>query len=187
MRKLFFGVICSLFIIACNDKKEEPAGTTATTASPAAADKKSYGELLDISEADAVKAGMTAFSKGDIDGMTANYDDNILYRWSGGDSLKGKKAVADYYKGRWNLIQSLEFSDHIVLPIKVTEQQSPAAPLGKWVLHWAFTHVTYKNGKKLDFWIHNANHYNEAGKVDYVGQYMDRHPLIEATKDLMPK
>jgi SnoaL-like domain len=140
-----------------------------------------------MSEADGAKASYAAFAKGDIDGMTADYDDNILYTWSGGDSLRGKKAVADYYKGRWELIKSLSFTDHIVLPIKVKVQQSPAAPLGKWVLHWAMVHVEYKNGKKLNFWVHNVNHYNDAGKVDFVGQYLDRSPLIEATKDLMPK
>jgi hypothetical protein len=187
MRKIFFGVICSLLIIACNDKKEEPASGTATTASVTIEDKKTGDELLPLSEADGAKASYDAFAKGDIDAMTANYDDNIRYTWSGGDSLIGKKAVADYYKGRWNLIKTLSFSDHIVLPIKVKVQQSPAAPVGKWVLHWAMVHVEYKNGKKLNFWVHNVNHYNDAGKVDFVGQYMDRAPLMEATKDLMPK
>ena len=182
MRKFFFGVICSLLIIACNDKKDKPAATNATTASPAADGKKSYGELLDMSEADAAKAGMVAFAKGDIDGMTANYDDNILYRWSSGDSLNGKQAVADYYKGRWALIDSFSYSDQIFLPVMVREQQSPYQRLGKWVLSWSFAHVKYKNGKKLDFWIHGVSHYNEAGKVDYIGQYLDRHPIIEATK-----
>jgi hypothetical protein len=186
MRKLFFGVICSLLIIACNDKKEEPATTEATAAS-ASSDKKTGDELLSLSEADGAKAAYEAFSKGDIDGMTANYDDNIRYTWSSGDSLIGKKAVADYYKGRWKMIESLNFTDHIFLPVKVNVQQSQAAPLGKWILHWAMVHVTYKNGKKLDFWVHNVNHYNDAGKVDFIGQYMDRHPLIEATKDLMAK
>ena len=187
MRKLFFGVICSLLFAACNSEKKEGTEQTASAASPAAETKSGGDELLPMSEADAAKASYAAFSKGDIDGMTANYDDNILYNWSSGDSLRGKKAVADYYKGRWALIKSLSFSDHIVLPVKVNVQQSPQAPLGKWVLHWAMVHVEYKNGKKLDFWVHNVNHYNDAGKVDYVGQYIDRAPLNEATKDLMPK
>jgi hypothetical protein len=182
MRKIFFGVICSLLFAACNDKKEEPASTTATTASAPADEKKTGDELLPMSEADASKAGMEAFAKGDIDGMTANYDDNILYTWSSGDSLRGKKAVADYYKSRWALIESFSYSEQIVLPIMARVQQAKSAPPGKWVLTWSFAHVKYKNGKKLDFWVHNANHYNDAGKVDYVGQYLDRHPIIEATK-----
>ena len=93
-------------------------------------------------------AGGQAFAKGDIDGMTANYDDNVLYTWSSGDSLRGKKAVADYYKGRWALIDSFSYSDQILLPIMARVQQSNAAPPGKWVLAWAFAHVKYKNGKK---------------------------------------
>jgi len=182
MRKLFFGVICSLLIVACNEKKEEPASDAATIASAAGDDKKTGDELLPMSEADAAKAGLMAFAKGDIDGMTANYDDNVLYTWSSGDSLRGKKAVADYYKGRWALIDSFSYSDFIAVPLMARVQQSQAAPPGKWVLTWAFAHVKYKNGKKLDFWVHNVNHYNDAGKVDFVGQYVDRHPIIEATK-----
>lgn len=182
MRKLFFGVICSLLFAACSNEKKEGTEPTTATANPAADTKSSGNELLPMSEADAVKAGMEAFAKGDIDGMTANYDDNILYRWSSGDSLNGKQAVADYYKGRWALIESFSYSDQIFLPVMVREQQSPYHRLGKWVLSWSFAHVKYKNGKKLDFWIHAVSHYNDAGKVDYIGQYLDRHPIIEATK-----
>ena len=186
MSKILLGVLLSTFLYACGNEKGET--TTATNSNTAdSSTKKSSSEILDMSEADGVKAGLIAFSKGDIEGMTANYDDNVRQIWSSGDSLVGKKAVIDYYKTRWGLIDSLSFSDHVVLPIRMSEQQSEYAPTGKWVLHWAFAHVKYKNGKKLDFWVHNANHYNDAGKIDIVGQYLDRHPLIEATKDLMPK
>ena len=80
------------------------------------------------------------------------------------------------------MIDSLSFSDHIAVPLMARVQQSQAAPPGKWVLTWSFAHVKYKNGKRLNFWVHNVNHYNDAGKVDFVGQYLDRHPIIEATK-----
>jgi len=105
-----------------------------------------------------------------------------MYRWSSGDSLNGKKAVADYYKGRWALIESFSYSQQVFLPIMVRVQQAEAQRPGKWVLSWSFAHVKYKNGKRLNFWVHNVNHYNDAGKVDFVGQYLDRHPIIEATK-----
>ncbi|HLF45517.1 MAG TPA: nuclear transport factor 2 family protein [Chitinophagaceae bacterium] len=182
MKKLLLGVFLSAFLFACNDEKAESTGTTdaATTT-----ETKTGDELLALSDGDGVKSAMAAFSKGDVDGMTSNYDDNVRYLWSGGDSLIGKKAVQDYYNGRWKLIDSLDISDHIVLPVKVNVQQSPYHTLGKWVLHWGFVHVKYKNGKKLNFWIHNDYHYNDAGKVDIVIQYIDRHPLMEATKDLI--
>jgi hypothetical protein len=184
MKKLLLGVIVSAILFACNNEKKDDAGTTASTTAITATDKKTGDELLDMSEADGIKSAMIAFSKGDVDGMTANYDDNIRYTWSGGDSLVGKKAVQDYYKGRWKLIDSLNFSEHIVLPVKVSVQQSQFAPTGKWVLHWALTHVKYKNGKKINFWLHSVNHYNDAGKVDFIGQYIDRHPILEATKGM---
>lgn len=184
MKKILLGVFISAFMIACNnEKKEEAKPTESTTAEKSAA--ATTDELLPMSEGDGVKAALMAFSKGDIDAMTANYDDNIRYTWSSGDSLIGKQAVKDYYAGRWKIIDSLNFSDHIILPIKVNVQQSAFAPTGKWVLGWSFAHVKYKNGKKIDFWVHNVYHYNDAGKVDFAGQYLDRHPIMEATKGLI--
>lgn len=181
MKKILFGVFISAFIIGCsNEKAEENSSATAATSSSET--KKGGDELLAMSEGDWARAGLTAFSKGDIEGMTANYEDTVFHLWSSGDSLRGKKAVQDYYKGRWALIDSLNFSDHIILPVNMAVQQSAFAPTGKWTLTWSFAHVKYKNGKKLDFWIHNAYHHASSGKIDFVGQYLDRHPIMEATK-----
>jgi len=184
MKKILLGVLISAFIVSCNDeKKEEAVATESTAATP---EKKAVDELLPLSEADGVKAAMSAFSKADVDGMISNYDDNIRYRWSNGDSLVGKQAVKDYYLGRWKIIDSLEFTDHVVLPVNVANSQTKYQLPGKWVLHWAFAHVKYKNGKKIDFWIHNDYHFNEAGKVDLAIQYIDRVPIMEATKGIKP-
>ena len=186
MKKLLFGVFISALLIACGDKKDE--STTATEPTAATEQKKAPTEVLALSEADEVKAGFAALSKGDIDGMTASYGDNVRYLWSGGDSAVGKQAVKDYWTGRWKLIDSLNFSDVIVLPIRINESQNPQyALVGKWVLAWNFSHVKYKNGKTLHFWVHTDFHYNDAGKVDQVIQYIDRHPIMEATKDLVKK
>ena len=185
MKKIFLGFLVSAFLIACNNEKEDDKTTTDGTNTSTTVDKKTADEMLDMSEGDGVKNSLMALAKGDIEGMSANYDDNIRFVWSSGDSLVGKKAVEDYYKGRWKLIDSITFSDMIILPIRVNVQQSEFAPLGKWVLSWNFSHVKYKNGKKLDFWVHNVAHYNDAGKVDFMGQYIDRHPIMEATKDMM--
>jgi hypothetical protein len=182
MKKILFGVFISAILIACNDKTEEKTGSTEATVS--ADDKNTGDELLAMSETDGVKKGLIAFSKGDIDGMTADYVDTVFQLWSGLDSLRGKKAVQDYYKARWALIDSLNFSEFILVPLKVNMQQSQFAPTGKWVLAWSFAHVKYKNGKKLDFWVHNVYHYNSANQIDFVGQYLDRHPIMEATKGM---
>ena len=184
MKKILMGLFISIFLFACNNEKKDDKTTTDESTTTSSSDKKNADELLDLSEGDGVKNAAIAFSKGDIDGMTANYADTLLYQWSSGDTLRGKKAVQDYYRGRWKLIDSLNYSEHIVLPVKVGVQQSQYAPNGKWVLLWSFAHVKYKNGKKIDFWVHSVNHFNEAGKIDYVGQYLDRHPIMEATKGM---
>lgn len=187
MKKFFLVAIAATLLIACNNKKsdEKTEGTDTTKTSMSSTDKKPATELLDLSAADPVRASFAAFAKGDLNGMTANYDDNVRYTWSSGDSLIGKKAVMDYYAGRWKLIDSISFSNDIVLPLQVNESQQPqVAPPGKWVLYWVFTNVKYKNGKKLAFWQHSVNHFNDSGKVDFVGMYLDRHPIMEATKGM---
>lgn len=186
MKRIMIGVFISALLFACNnEKKDDKAVTEPTTVS--SAEKKPASELLDISEGDPLKKSFEAFSKGDVDGMVSIYSDSVFYSFSGGDSLIGKQAVKDYYNGRWKLIDSLKFSDQIVLPVQVNESQSKAAPPGKWILFWTATDVKYKNGKKLHFWLHNVNHYNDKGKIDFVGQYIDRAPLMAATKGIVVK
>jgi hypothetical protein len=185
MNKFLFGVAISLFLIACSDNTEKTASATST----ATAETKQSGadEILPMSEAESAKNSLIAFSKGDVAAMTANYDDNAKYFWSNGDSLVGKQAIADYYTGRWKLIESLQVLGQVVLPVKVNTSQTPEHAPGKWVLVWSNIEVKYKNGKTIKFWTHADYHYNAAGKVDVAIQYIDRHQLIEATKDLMPK
>jgi len=183
MKKVFLGVFISALLIACNNEKtEEKTGSTETTVS--STEKKTGDEILAMSEADGAKNSMLAFSKGDVDGMTAQYDDNAKYYWSGGDSLVGKKAIHDYYSGRWKLIETLKVIDQVVLPVKVNTSQAPAHALGKWVLVWSNVEVKYKNGKTIRFWTHADYHYNDAGKVDVGIQYIDRHQILEATKGM---
>ncbi len=180
---LSFGLICMLFF-ACNSESTETAsGSDTTTATVADTDKKPAAvEMLDMSVTEPVKSSLIAFTTGDIDGMTAGYDDNVRYTWSSGDSLIGKKAVKDYYTKRRALIDTISYSDYIFLPMQVNQAQSAYAPTGKWVLYWAFAHVKYKNGKKLDFWLHQVNHYNDAGKIDIASQYIDRAPIMAASR-----
>jgi len=186
MTKFILGAAVSFVLLSCNNAKKEEVPKSADAATEAATTEKKAApaELLDLSAADGVKQSFAAFSKADVDGMAANFDDNIRYFWSSGDSLIGKKAVIDYYKGRWSVIDSANVSETIVLPLQINETQSKYAPTGKWVHYWGFWHVKYKNGKKIDFWMHNANHFNEAGKVDLVAQFIDRHQILEATKGM---
>ena len=182
MKKILLGVIISVFIIACGDKTDEQ--TSSATSSASTDQKKGGDEILAMSETDAIRNSLNAFSKGDLDGMTADYADTCFVLWSSLDSLRGKQAVKDYYTARWKLIDSINYSDHILVPLQVNVQQSAFAPTGKWILAWSFAHVKYKNGKKLDLWVHNVYHYNSANKIDFVGQYLDRVPIMAATKGM---
>lgn len=187
---MFFGAVIASFLFACSNGTKNDDTTTAVSDSAndqnSATDPKSPAKMELLG--DELNAGATAswdaFSKGDIDGFVANFDENIRVNFSGGDSLVGKKAVVDYYKGRWKIIDSIGFSDVITLPVKSNEMPG-SVPTGKWMLTWRKTDVKYKNGKKLTFWIHNANHYNDASKVDYIAQYIDFKPIMEATKGMM--
>jgi hypothetical protein len=183
MKKILLGLAVSSFLFACsNDKKDDEKTSTMTS------EKKMPVELLwDSTLTESVKASMTAFEKADIDGFTAGYDDNAKFYWSGGDSLIGKQAIKDYYNNRWKLINTLKFSNQIFLPVMAHEAPAPDVQGGKWMLHWYQVNVEYKNGKKIMFWAHNVSHYNDAGKIDNATQYIDRAPLMEATKDLMNK
>jgi hypothetical protein len=186
MKKIIPGIILCACLWACNDDKQ--AETLSEVTADSGSVKKAATEVLALSEADGVKTGYAALSKGDIDGMTANYDDNAKWYFSGGDSAIGKQAIKDYWNSRWKLIETLTFPEIIVLPVKINETQSPRyAPNGKWVFTWNLTQVKYKNGKTLAFWVHTDYYYNEAGKIINVIQFIDRHPIIEATKDLVKK
>ncbi len=189
MGKILFLAASCILVIACNNKKSNDQKTDDTKNTMSSGnDKKPPTELLDTSNAAPVRNLFAAFSRGDLDGMTADLSDSVKYQWSNGDSLMGKQAVKDYYTGRWKLIDSISFMNPIYLPIQVNTSQEPQyAPTGKWVLYWVATHVKYKNGKQLNFWQHSVNHFNNAGKIDYIGLYLDRHPIMEATKDLMGK
>lgn len=183
MKKIILVFFAGSFLVACNN-----AGTK-SDADAAATDKASGKvpvELIaDSNLVNVTNAAFKAFENKDIEGYTANLDDKVKFRWSGGDSLDGKQAVKDYYTGRFNIIDSIRFSDHIYLPVMANISPNGSVATGKWMLSWYRVDVTYKNGKAITFWAHNTQHYNDAGKIDMFNQYIDRHPLMEATKDLV--
>ena len=184
MKKIFMGLTIAAFLFACNSEKKD-ASTTEPSTVKSSSDTKPSTEVLDVSAADIVKRSFTAFSKGDVDAMVTDYADTVRYLWSGLDSIVGKQAVADYWKKRWTIIDSVNFVENIYLPINMSEAQSKYAPTGKWILHWTLVNVKYKNGKRINFWAHYVNHLNADGKIDLVGAYVDRQPIVEVTKGMM--
>jgi len=116
-----------------------------------------------------------------VDTWLTAFSDNAKYYWSGGDSLIGKPAIADYWKNRYaKVIDSISFVDDIWTPLKINvPQKGPDAP-GVWLLSWYQVKIKYKNGQKLAFWVHTDLHYDSLDKIDVVVQYIDRAPINAA-------
>jgi SnoaL-like domain len=183
MKKIILAMFFAPFLFACNN--EQKKGEAVTTETETTKGKAPVELLMDSSLVASATAAFTAFENKNIDGYTASLADNVMFRWSGGDSLAGKQAVKDYYSGRFNIIDKIKFSEYIFLPVMANVSPNGVVPGGKWLLSWYRVDVTYKNSKSIVFYAHNTQHYNDAGKIDLFNQYIDRHPLMEATKDIV--
>jgi hypothetical protein len=183
MKRILVLAAGCLLLFACkNDKKGETKTSGETTSTDSAGGKKmQQAEFADAKYSEMGKKMMDQFANGDVDGYVANYADNAVYRWSAGDSLGGKDAIAKYWKDRrMNVIDSISFSNDIWLPIKVnTPQKGPDSP-GNWLLSWYQVNVKYKTGKKLIFWVHADHHFDANDKIDQTIQYIDRAPINAA-------
>ena len=184
MKKFITGIACSLILISCGGNKTEPATSTGSdTTAKAEVKPPPAVEFADQQFMDFGKKALAAMSAGDIDGFVANYADNAVYNWSSGDSLVGIEAIKKYWKDRRaNVIDSITFANDIWLPIKInTPQKGPDQP-GIWLLGWYQFKSKYKTGKTVSGWIHNDMHFNSSGKIDRSITYIDRAPIVAATK-----
>ncbi len=183
MKKIFILAAGSLILFSCsNNKKDETKKDETTVSSDGSKDKTpAPAEFADPKYAEWGKKMTAQLSSGDIDGWLTNYADNAVYAWSAGDSLAGKPAIDKYWRDRrMNVIDSIQFSNDIWLPIKInTPQKGPDAP-GIWLLSWYQVNVKYKNGKQLMFWVHTDHHYDANDKIDRSIQYVDRAPINAA-------
>lgn len=160
--------------------KEEPEKATQTVIAGESDKTTPPVAFADQRYVDMGKKAWQQFAAGDIDGWASSFADNIKFRWSAGDSLSGKAEVIKYWKDRRaNIIQSVELSNDIWLPVTVNQPQGPEAK-GTWLLNWHQVKATYKNNETLTFWIHIDMHYNNEDKVDELIQYIDRAPINAA-------
>ena len=166
------------FFLACKaETKTEQADDT-----PASKDTTSMApaEFADPKYADMVRAGMDAFSRGDIATWMTYYADNAVYAWNNGDSIVGKAAISDYWTNRMaTVVDTIVFENAIYLPIQVNKPPS-VEQTGIWGLNWNQSTVTYRTGKIMTQWIHSDTHFDANGKFDRVITYMDRALVNEA-------
>jgi hypothetical protein len=178
MRKILLGMICLAMITACKNEPEK--NTEAAIASESTSKNPPPVEFADQKYVDMGKKALEQFASGDMEGWLSRFADNAIYRWSGGDSLAGKEAIAKYWKDRrMNVIDSIYFTNDIWLPLNVNQPQS-IEQKGTWLLSWYQVNAKYKNGQKLTFWVHTDIHYNTNNQVDEFIQYIDRAPINAA-------
>lgn len=180
MKKLFIAAAVCLAIIACNDTKTDSA-STGTTGDSESTKTTAPAEFADARYMELGKTMTAQFASGDMDAWMGHFTDNSVFRWSSGDSLAGKEAIAKYWKDRrMNVIDSISFTNDIWIPLKVnTPQKGPDRP-GIWLLNWYQVNVKYKNGKKLQFWVHTDHHFDAGDKIDETIQYIDMAPIKSA-------
>jgi ketosteroid isomerase-like protein len=177
MKRFLVGMMSFLLLAACNNPKpEEAAETTPTTTET----KAQPVEFADSKYTEIGKSGLASMSSGDVDAWSSNWADNIVWQWNNGDSVVGKAAVVKYWKDRrGNAIDSISFSNHIWLPLKVNQPQA-TEQAGIWLLSWYAVNAKYKTGKRMMQWIHSAQHFDANDKIDRVVQYLDRVPINAA-------
>jgi hypothetical protein len=183
MKKVFMPLLLAGILFACKDQKpaEDPLVKSAGSEPATATAKPMQSEFADPKYMDMGRNYLKLLQDGKIDEWSNLFADNAVYQWSSGDSLAGKKAIADYWKDRrTKVIQTISFANDIWLPIKVNQpQRGPDMP-GIWLIGWNQVDVTYKNGKNLKFWVHQDFHYNSENKIDRLIQYLDRAPINAA-------
>lgn len=183
MKKLLSWVAGCCILLSCNNNKpaETNTGNSKDTLSTAGPGGTKQADFADARYVEMGKKTLGLFAAGDIDGWMNAYADTAMFRWSSGDSLAGKAAITSFWKERrTKVIDSIQTSNDIWIPIKVnTPQQGPDIP-GVWLLNWHQVNVKYKNGKRLMFWVHIDMHYNSDDKIDQIIQYIDRAPINKA-------
>ena len=180
MRKVSMLLLAGLVFISCNSNDGESAIVKEASAEAPAMPQ---AEISDSKFTEMGKENLRHFEAGRMDEWAAQFADNAVYAWSGGDSLVGKQAILDHWKKRrLDVIEKISFTNDIWIPIKVNVPQKGPDMAGNWLLSWYQVDVSYKNsGKPLSFWVHTDFHFNDQNKVDRAVQYIDMAPIKEAT------
>ena len=158
MKQASTEILCGSLLFACSpsekktdENKQENATVSANTRGYDFGDDK-YKDIANTS--------MNALAKGDVDGFTAAFADNAIFRWSGGDSLNGKAAISGYWKKRRaEVIDSLSYSSQVWLPMKVDKAMTEGQLTGNYVLSWNTVHAKYKSGKSMSQRMHMVYHF----------------------------
>ncbi|HLF33639.1 MAG TPA: nuclear transport factor 2 family protein [Cyclobacteriaceae bacterium] len=158
-------------LFACNHSNHESQNT-----------EKPPVEIADPKYIEISKSALTALCQGNVDGFIQSYSDDADFRWNYGDSLIGRQAIHEYWKERRSsVIDTISFTNEIWLAINANEPPKNVRP-GVYVFSWADYAVTYKNGKTINMNIHMVFGFDNADKVNFTYQYLDRLLISNALK-----
>lgn len=183
MRKAIISLFFAGALISCGEQNAgdkalvKDASTGQATATPQAS------EFADPSYMERGRQQLKEFETQNFDAYGQHFAENVVYTWSGGDSLVGRQAVVDFWKSQFKEnIQELTFANDVYLPVKVNQPQKGPDMPGVWLLTWQQVAMKLKNGKSVQFAVHSDYHYDTNNKIDRVYQYYDRAPIQEAMK-----
>ena len=175
-----FLLLAVIFAACSNDKTSADTSTTTMDTASTEVNTRGY-EFGDDKYVQIAKQTMQDLSSGNVDGFLSTYADNAVYRFSGGDSLNGKQAIADYWKKRRSeVIDSLSYSNEAWMPVNVSNPMYTGQLTGNYALAWNMVYAKYKTGKSMKQRMHMVFHFDNNDKVDRVTQYLDRVPVVAA-------
>lgn len=122
--------------------------------------------------------GLQAMVNQDHEAFVAKFTDDALYIFNSGDTIAGKPAITEYWQERMEVIETIEFSNDLWLPIKVNESEDVA--LGKYLFAWFDVKASYTSGGEMSQNIHTVYHFTENNEIDLVIQYIDRLSIMQA-------
>lgn len=172
MKNLAYYAAIAAVLISCNPSTEQAADSEGVSMPMPL-------ELAGPMYRDVAKEGLMYLTEKNVDGFIDKFSDNAVYRFNNLDSLSGKESIRAYWEDRMaNVIESLEISDDVWLPLKVN--QSENVRKGDWVLNWSRVKATYATGKSMTQLIHTVYHFDIDGKIDQVTQFVDQAPILSA-------
>ena len=164
--------VMGLIITACTQATDQNAEANVADTPPAPV------EIGDNKHIAMAQEGLQAMTNQDTEAFVARFTDDAMYIFNTGDTISGKAAITEFWQGRMEVIETIEFSNDLWLPLQVNESEDVA--LGKWLLAWFQVDASYTSGGQMSQYIHTSYHFTENDEIDVVLQYLDRLSIMQA-------
>lgn len=168
MKKLFFCLIASLVILACNQKAKEGDDTSKKNDEMKALYEKNLASL---------KSGLTAFENNNIDGWAASIADSAY--WTSptyGDTIHTKahwKEAISFYLANWD---NIKLNNATFLP----GVDSATHELDGSVRYYGSWDAVHKSGVKTSVYFYGTYDFNKDNKAISGADFFDVGGLMNA-------